>query len=297
MSLWEIASGRERAHFGTPPAAPGVGQPAAQAFVIVNGNVRGAAFPTTPLAFTPDGTLLAARGPNNAVRVWEVAYLKEIGSLKGHEGAVQTVAFAADGHALASGSSDTTVLVWDITKLKREPKTPAVALQSKELDALWSDLSGDDAAKASRSIQALAVAGNQTVTFLRERLKPAAPVDEKKLAQWILDLSSSNFATRTKATHELEKLSDLAVPALKKVLASQAPLETIRRVEPLLEKLTTGDLTAEQLRTVRSMEVLEKLNTSEGRQLLETLAKGAPGALMTRQARGVLDYLAKTAAR
>ena len=63
------------------------------------------------------------------------------------------------------------------------------------------------------------------------------------------------------------------------------------RVEPLLEKLTSGDLSDEQVRIVRAIEVLEKLGTSDARQLLDTLAQGAPGALQTRQAQTALDRL------
>ena len=39
----------------------------------------------------------------------------------------------------------------------------------------------------------------------------------------------------------------------------------------------------------RAVEVLEKTNTPEARQVLQTLADGAPGALATRQARAALD--------
>ncbi len=279
VSLWEIASGRERAVLGAP-AADQTTPPA----------MEGAAI---SLAFSPDGNLLAARGANHSVRLWEVIHATELDPLKGHEGPVQTLVFAKSGKALATGSADTTILVWNLDRPQRHPSAPA-ALQPKEFDALWADLIGDDAIKAARSIQTLAVA-RATVPYLRARLKPAVPVDEKKLAQAVAELSSNNFTTRTKATQELERLGDLAVPALKKVLASTAPLETVRRVEPLLEKLTTGDLSAEQFRLVRALEVLERIGTPEACALLQILSKGAPGALTTRQAQGVLDYLAKTA--
>jgi len=120
-------------------------------------------------------------------------------------------------------------------------------------------------------------------------MQPAAPVDPGKVGQWIDDLDSSNFTKRSIAMSQLDKLGDLAIPALKKVLTGKSSLETRRRVEPLLEKLTTGNYTAEQIRVVRVIEVLDKIGTPEARQQLEHLATGAPGALTTRQAQASLD--------
>src|SRR5205807_5563350 len=69
--------------------------------------------------------------------------------------------------------------------------------------------------------------------------------------------------------------SDL--PALQKTLAGNPTLETRRRIEPLVAKLTGGILNAEQIRVVRAVEVVERIGTPEARQLLESLAQGAPG--------------------
>ena len=293
FSVWEIASGKERALLGA--AAAPAGQPPTAFTVAVAG---GGPVPTGPLtpatfAFSPDGDLLATRGPGNAVRVWEVAPAKEVGLFKGHDGAIGTISFAPHGKAIASGSADTTILVWDMARLNREPKGPAVELQAKELDTLWSHLIGDDADKASSSIRRLASAPKQTTPFLAERVKPAAPPDVKKIDKWIADLDSDNFKKRASAAEELEKLGELAVPALEKVLVSQSSVEMIRRAQAILEKLTTGTLTAEQVRIVRAVEVLERLGTAEARQVLESLAQGAPGALTTRHAQAVLDRQAR----
>src|SRR5262249_3987199 len=106
-------------------------------------------------------------------------------------------------------------------------------------------------------------------------------------------LDSEGFAARDQATRELEKLGELAIPPLEKVLASQPSLETRRRAEQLLEKVSGKVLSAEQVRLVRAVEVLEQTGTSEAVQLPETLAKGAPGALPTREAQAALSRLAK----
>jgi hypothetical protein len=75
--------------------------------------------------------------------------------------------------------------------------------------------------------------------------KPAARFE--KIGQWIVDLDSSDFRKRAKAFEELEKLGDLAEPALTKLLASKPAVETRRRAQMLLEKRANGESKADGL--------------------------------------------------
>ena len=136
----------------------------------------------------------------------------------------------------------------------------------------------------------------QAVPFLQERLKPVAAVDGKRLAQLIAHLDSDEFTARQKATEALERLGDLAVPALEKALAGKPALEMRTRIERLLE---TADRMPppEVLRSLRAVEALEHAGTPEARQRLEALAKGADGARLTREAQAALQRLAKSAAK
>ncbi len=124
ISVWEIASGQERSRLGDPVAAPP--QSFVTSFVVINGvNRSGPA--TAPVGVTiaasPDGSLIASPGPNNTIRVIDVALGKEAGSLRGHDGAIASLVFAADGKTLVSGGNDTTILVWDLARIK--PRTAA----------------------------------------------------------------------------------------------------------------------------------------------------------------------------
>jgi WD40 repeat protein len=292
ISRWELAGGRERARFGTPASGGGAGS------VFIGMVGRTGSFPlithaTHTLAYSPDGALLAMANADHSVHVWDISAGKEIGQFKGHTGAISAIAFAADGKTLISGSRDTTILVWDLPSLKREPRPAPAELEVKEGEALWTELAGDDAAQAYRSLLRLATAPKQSAAFLSDRLPPAVTVDSKTIEQLITDLGSGNFKTRARASEGLAELGDLAVPSLKKALTSRVPLETLRRMESLLEKITAGVLTAEQLRVMRAVELLERLGTSESRQVLDTLSKGAPGAFRTRQAQAVLDRLSR----
>jgi WD40 repeat protein len=291
VSLWEIASGQERSRLGEPAAAT---PQTTSANFVVNGFV-GIGPHTSPIGVTiatsRDGSLIAAPGPNNTIKIFDASLGKELGSFPGHQGAIAALVFAADGKTLVSGGNDTTTLIWDLAHLKREPAPRIAEFQPKEFDVLWADLISTDAGKAGKSVQTLIAGSNASVALLRDRIQPAAPADPKKVDQLLRDLDSSVFSKRALAMRELESLGELAFPALQKRLASQPSLETRRRLEPLLEKLTGQNLTAEQIRAVRVIEVLDRVGTSEAKQVLVRLADGAPGSLTTRQAQMSLQRL------
>src|SRR5262249_28770051 len=73
------------------------------------------------VAFSPDGSRLAASGPDYTIKVWDVATGKEIFTLRGHRQGtyryrqgVNGLAFSPDGHKLASAGGDTTVRIWNM---------------------------------------------------------------------------------------------------------------------------------------------------------------------------------------
>jgi WD40 repeat protein/beta-lactamase regulating signal transducer with metallopeptidase domain len=294
ISLFEVASGKERARLGkaaSAPAAP-VAMPAQVRVAVAGG--AGFAEPAGPatLAFSPDGRALVGRGPDRSVRVWDATGGMEVGQFKGHDGRVGTLAFSPDGKAVASGSTDTTVLLWDAAALRKDLPAPQPAeLPDGAADGLWADLAAEDAGKAYQSVLKLVGDPRQAVPFLAERLKPAPPIDLQKLERWVADLESEKFAVRQEASANLVKAGEQAVPALQKVLASKPAIETRLRVEGLLDRLTGTTLTAEQVRFVRAAEALERMGTPEARGLLQTLAGGAAGALPTREARAALDRM------
>ena len=69
--------------------------------------------PTHSVAFSPNGSLLAAGGADGVVRVWDAHTGALVRDLKGHTGGVLSVAFSPDGTSLASGGDDRVVRVWD----------------------------------------------------------------------------------------------------------------------------------------------------------------------------------------
>jgi RNA polymerase sigma factor (sigma-70 family) len=245
------------------------------------------------LTFSPDGRILAVGAFDHPLELWEVASRQVRHRLAGHEAAILSLAFTPDARTLVSVSMDTTGLVWDVTGLRAGPRRPAAALSPKELEAAWADLADADAAKAHRALWALVAAADQTVPWLRERLRPAPEVPARRIAELVADLDNARFPVRDKAARELERLEEVAQPALHKALAagpaSGKPSEEFRRrVEALLKKLEEPLTSAERRRAVRAVEVLEQIATPAARQELQRLARGAAAARLTREAAAAL---------
>src|SRR5205823_11073909 len=135
-----------------------------------------------------------------------------------HAEGVNALAFSPDGTRLASASDDSTALIWDITKVKR-PVPPAKALQPGDLERHWQTLAGTDSAKAWAAMTDLVAAPMQTVTLTKGRLKPAVPLDRKRVEEMIGQLDAEQFKVRDPATKELLQVGDQIVHALDQAFA------------------------------------------------------------------------------
>jgi RNA polymerase sigma factor (sigma-70 family) len=247
-------------------------------------------YPCFCFDFSPDGKMLAQADLVGAVHVWDVMTGRELGIFKGHALPVQAIAFAPDGKTVASASEDTTVLIWDVSNLSGVAP-PTKSLQPANLERRWKSLAEPDAKKGFESIAELVAAPRDTLAFLKPRLKPAASIDMKRVEELLSQLNSEQFQTRKKAEDELSKLDSQIVPAIEKSLTANLPLEPKLRLEELRNKLTRMTLEGDRLQAYRAIEVLELIGTSEARQLLQMLVDGAPGALVTVNAKAALKRL------
>ncbi|MFI0449995.1 WD40 repeat domain-containing serine/threonine protein kinase [Actinomadura sp. 6N118] len=71
------------------------------------------------LAFSHDGSMLAAGGDGSAVRLWDVARQRQTGALRGQKYAVFSIAFSPDDRTLAGGGYDGQVFLWNTTTQRR----------------------------------------------------------------------------------------------------------------------------------------------------------------------------------
>ncbi len=292
VRLVELASGKERANFGKEYTPKGMARryPVSTIDSVDSGGVLGS---HATVAFSPDGRLLAHAELDNSVQVWDTATGQRLARFEGHQGVISMIAFAPDGRSLASAGSDSTALVWDIQGLSAKAGPAPRVLDDDAMQARWKELAGGDAQTAGAAINAMVASRQQAVTFLKTRLQPVAAVEPAVIAKWIEQLDSSDFKVRQKAQADLLAAGEQVLPYLEKELARKGlPLQTRRRLEALQSKLAVAlPATGDRLRLVRAVEALERIGNAEARQLLQTLAGGAPGTLAASQSEAALKRL------
>jgi WD40 repeat protein len=242
------------------------------------------------LAFTPDGRRLLSGGADGTVRVWDVATAEELGQFQGHRGEVFALALHRDGRRFVSGGADSLIYQWELNDVVRSTK--AAPAQAGRLETMWADLANTDAATAFRAAAALAEMPTEVVPFLRQRLKGTAAVPPGRIDELIVELDSPRFPMRQKASQALEEIGSQAADKLRRALKAGASAETARRVQEVLDKLEQkGPKSSDDVRSVRAVEVLERIGTAEARQVLQALTQGAPGARLTQEAQAALKRL------
>jgi WD40 repeat protein len=264
ICLWETATGKER-------------------LLLPDKTLAG------PLAFSPDGRVLATASAGGDLVLVDLATGKEVRRFKGTEG-ITHLLFAPDGKVVLTAGLTGSMLVWDLSNL---PRLKAIPKASKEqLVEAWTDLAAIDAGKGYRAIWTLAASADG-VALLRQRLRPVPTPTAELLDRLIHDLDSDNFSQREAAMASLRKIAEAAAPTLRKALQGKPSAEVKRRLTTLLEKVDHDNLVAptEALQSLRGVEALERNGSPEARKLLQDLARGAPEARLTREAKASLDRL------
>lgn len=118
------------------------------------------------MAFSPDSTLLAFRGPSYSFRLWDLASGKEVRLFDGHLERVTGIAFRPDGNEIVTVSGDGMLRVWNIfsgTCLRTIVISPQAELWAVAYspDGKWLAAAGDD-----RTLKLLdAVTGRERYTL------------------------------------------------------------------------------------------------------------------------------------
>jgi hypothetical protein len=205
-----------------------------------------------------------------------------------------SLAFVPKRNAVATGMRDGTVLVWDLFPEAWPKVDLRKEIGAKDLDGYWTDLADDDVPKAYRTIGTLAGSPALCVPFMKNRLKPAAETDAKQVPRLLADLDSDQFETREQAAKELAKLREAIEPVLRKVMERKPSEEVRRRVKELLD-MPKAVPSSENLRTLRAIQVLERIGTNEACAVLKKLATGAAAARETQEAMEALERLSRIA--
>jgi hypothetical protein len=240
------------------------------------------------VAFSRDGRLLAAACDEGKVLLLHAKSFQVAATITTAEVRHLSATFSPDGRLLAVGSADGRVRLWDIDGLwKKLPEYEQ--LPAERLEHLWRELAKPLLEDNAAVYQLLAVP-EQTVPFFAAKLKPAGQPEAEQLARLIRDLDSPRFAERESATRKLEALHWLCRPALEQALAQQPGLETRRRIEKLLERMQRIH-DPDGTRQWRAVGIVSSVRTPPALRLLESWAKGAPGAYLTQEAQRRLKEL------
>lgn len=270
VRLWEIASGKQRR--------------------VMYGDRKSSVHAA---AFSIDGTILATGSSNGFIRLWDVGTGQRLHSFAGHRGGVVAVAFAGPAATLITAGADGTALIWDLPALL-EAGRKTIELSTRQVQALWRDLADTDTPRAYEAIETLVRAPSQAVPFLREQV---SPVTAERLARRIRELDSDDYPIRVRAVNELAAMGTFAEPKLRQLIAEKPSLEARRRAEELLALLDNPSAMTEHLRTLRAVEVLERIGTYPARQTLQLLAEGAAEAALTRETMAALARLKRNKER
>jgi WD40 repeat protein len=286
VSLWETATGKERCRLTCRGGL--------MAAVQDRFGQRSSGANVECLAFSRDGRFLAGGCSDRKIYLWNARTGRKLGEFAVHHGEIRSLTFTPDGQTLVGGSTDTTALTIDVAPLLPNADPPT-DLEPQKLEAYWKDLSADAAGRGYQAVVALSRSPKQLLPLVRERVRPAAGIEQRQLNQLLADLDSKHFLVRQRATDELEKLGDLAEVPVKRALEGKPPLEVRHRLEQIMERLLTGQSPPpELLQALRAVETLELIGTPEAAQSLELLSRGVAGARLTREARAAADRLTRS---
>ncbi|MCZ6691275.1 MAG: WD40 repeat domain-containing protein [Planctomycetota bacterium] len=239
------------------------------------------------LDFSPTGSLLASTSVESTIRLWDISQGKEMRRLSGHEGWAQVVRFSPDGKTLASAGLDTTVLLWDVEAVRVAATDRGGAIEKKDIEALWADLAGGDAAKSEEAVRTLAANSAMAISFLANRLPVRVPMDMEEIRSLVARLDDVDFARREETTKRLEALGDAAETHLMESLddSDRSPESRIR-IEAILGSYAPPyrEIPSEKMRGLRSIRILEKISTAEALEVLNQIARTFPSVVVRSRA-------------
>jgi hypothetical protein len=234
------------------------------------------------LAWSPDGKWLVSGAGDLAVRVWEASTGKLILRLEGQDSGVEQMAVAPDGRSAFSASRDGFVCQWDLT-----PRPPA-RLKQKPAD-LWDSAAEADPAVAVPAVWALVQRSDELRAFVAQKLPAARVPPREQLAKWVDALDSAEFTEREAAAKALAVQGRLVESLLREAI-QKGSAEVRRRARELVEAFEHG-FPPEELRALRLVQACEYAGTPSARALLKQWAGGAPGAMLTEEAKAALARL------
>jgi hypothetical protein len=153
----------------------------------------------------------------------------------------------------------------------------------------WADLTSPNCHAAHAAVWALARSIDGPAV-LRAKLSPAPSLDSADLDRLIADLDADRHAVRERASRALSAQGRAVLPALEAAFARVRSAEAAARLERLI-RAVPADLTGPEVTHRRAVKAMALAGTPSARELLTEWASGAPGAVLTDEARAALRRL------
>jgi RNA polymerase sigma factor (sigma-70 family) len=210
------------------------------------------------LAFSPNGQTIAVVDQKGLLHLHETFSGKEVFTRATPLNSPNSVQFSGDGNRILTASADGLAYVWD------------GRIAGSLAESWWDDLKGDDPRKAYRAVCAL-IREKGAVEKLRTAVA-ALPADElPDIAGAIEDLNDPRFTVRERASKLLKNIGKPAENALLRALEAKSSEDLRRRIEEVLAERRLIP-TADEMRLLRAISVLEGIGDADAKRLLEQWA-------------------------
>ena len=230
----------------------------------------------TRLAFSPDGTRLAAASQNprhyqtDVIYVWEIATGKLTHQFLSR---ADCLAFLPDGNRLLTGHADGTLLLWDVDSARQDLRWDE-RISREALTTLWEQLAyGRDSSQGTKVVDkpsdAMVEGEDDTVAFLEEHLlDPNLEQKNHSFVQTLIDpLTSKSQSERESGIKRLVRFGDAVHAFVERHRVLDEPLSNEHRhhlESELLENLET--------RRHRAIVVLMQIGTRSAERLLDKVS-------------------------
>lgn len=250
----------------------------------------------TAVRFSPDGQTLVSIDRNGSAIMWETATGQIVQRCE-HPGSLLSMSVSSSGELWAFAGGGGSVFLRQWTLHSTSAVGPPLALSDDHLNSLWSTLGVREPEQAYRAVSevtSLITSNDASVrefvlAFLKKRVEPRKSSTDT-VALLINRLDADDYGIREDAMRQLRNICDLVEPELRAFLEKSRSSEQTARVKDLLvtAKQSIPVPSAEGLRLLRAIHLVEVMGSSERQYLLSKLAGGNDGALETRCAKHLL---------
>lgn len=207
-----------------------------------------------------------------------------LSQVESHRGAITCLLSTQKRQWLATGHRSTTILLWDLKKLKGYPYVPEQRTLSPTTCArLWDQLHKSNGTLAFEAIWKLSASEKTALPILEKKLRPVPPIDQELVSGCLVNLSSKSFATRDRASRQLERIGEKLISALNRHLSEAKGLEEKSRIKKLIKNAQHPSPGERQAH--RAIQVLEHIGTERAKKLLQRIASGCPESRITKAAK------------